>query len=149
MKKNKSNSKDLEFKLDCRFFNSEKPCKFKVLCKSCKYYSPMGFRILIIKLGAMGDVLRTTTLLPALKNKYRKSNITWLTDSISLELLQSNPYIDRLISFSHESVLRLEEEKFDLMICLDKEMRATALAMRVDAKKNKASGLVSMGLYFH
>ena len=148
MKKNKSNFKDLEFKLDCRFFNGEKPCKFKVLCKSCKYYSPMGFRILIIKLGAMGDVLRTTTLLPALKNKYRKSHITWLTDSISLELLQSNPYIDRLISFSHESVLRLEEEKFDLMICLDKEMRATALAMRVDAKKKQGFGLSQYGTVF-
>src|SRR3989338_2966288 len=145
---NNSNFKNLELKLDCRYFIGEKPCKFKTLCKSCQYYSPMGFRILIIKLGAMGDVLRTTPLLPALKKKYSESHITWVTDKVSLELLQMNPYIDRLLSFSYDSVLRLEEEKFDLMICLDKETRATALAMRVNAEKKQGFGLSQYGSIF-
>ncbi len=108
----------------------------------------MGFRVLIIKLGAMGDVLRTTPLLPALKKKYSESHITWVTDKVSLELLQMNPYIDRLLSFSYDSVLRLEEEKFDLMICLDKETRATALAMRVNAEKKQGFGLSQYGSVF-
>jgi heptosyltransferase-2 len=143
-----SDSEKLAIHLDCRFFIGEKPCIFKTLCHSCKNYSPMGFRILIIKLGAMGDVLRTTPLLPALKNRYRESYVTWITDSVSLELLQLNPYIDRLLTFSYESILRLEGEKFDLMICLDKEPRASALAMKMQADNKQGFGLSKYGNVF-
>jgi heptosyltransferase-2 len=37
-----------------------------VICGDCPCFAPRGERILIIKLGAPGDVLRTTCLLPAL-----------------------------------------------------------------------------------
>jgi len=108
----------------------------------------MGLRILIIKLGAIGDVLRTTPLLPALKNKHTESYITWVTDKVSLELLQMNPYIDRLLPFSYETILRLEEEKFDLVLCLDKEPRASALSMRIKSDKKQGFGLSRYGTIF-
>jgi len=126
---------DLRLNLDCRYYIGEKPCKFGRLCEGCEEYEPFGTKILIIKLAAIGDVLRTTTLLPGLKKKYPASHITWLTDTNSLPVLSHNPFIDRLLSFDLESILRLDLEEFDVLISLDKEIRGTALAGRVKAKE--------------
>ncbi len=54
----------------------------------------MEKRILIIKTGALGDVLRTTVLLEGLIEKYVHPKITWITNKNADALLQNNPYID-------------------------------------------------------
>ena len=56
--------------------------------------------ILIIKLGAIGDVIRTTSILPILKEKY-KANITWVTKTESIDLLKNNYNIDNLYSIKN------------------------------------------------
>ena len=48
----------------------------------------MGFKILIIKLGALGDVIRTTSILKGLKEKYPNCKIDWVTYKYCFELLQ-------------------------------------------------------------
>ena len=90
---------------------------------------------MIIKLAAVGDVLRTTPLLEGLKAKYPSSFITWLTDPESAELLRFSRPIDVLLPYSLESIVRLKAERPDVVICLDKEPRATALASQIDAKE--------------
>ncbi|MBI5199796.1 MAG: glycosyltransferase family 9 protein, partial [Nitrospirae bacterium] len=65
-----------EIRFDCKYFIGEKPCRFKLECNGCDRYSPMGVRICIIKFGALGDVLRTTPLLYALREKYPQCHIT-------------------------------------------------------------------------
>ena len=82
--------------------------------------SPSDFKILIIKLGAMGDVLRTTPLLEALKRKYPKSEISWLVDRESLEILERCPFLDHLYAYDAHAMTLLKKERFDLSICLDK-----------------------------
>src|SRR5512147_2742797 len=94
--------------LDCRHFLGDRPCKFKLLCAGCAEYSPMGKRILIVKLGAIGDVLRTTPLLTGLKRAYPQSHITWVVDKEALPLLKSNPSIDRLLPFDFSALMPLE-----------------------------------------
>ncbi len=78
---------------DCRYFVGEKPCVFHkehgVKCNDCKYYSPVRERILIIKMGAKGDVLRSTSILTGLKEKYPDSHITWVVEKGSQELLHN------------------------------------------------------------
>ena len=54
--------KRLVLKLDCRHYLGEKPCQANRLCEGCPDYEPMGTRILVIKLGAMGAVMRPMTL---------------------------------------------------------------------------------------
>jgi len=126
-------NRSLKLNLDCVYYVGEKPCKFDRLCEGCSEYKPTGTKILIIKLAAIGDVLRTTTLLHGLKKKYTNSHITWITDKGSLPVLQNNSYIDRLLSFDLESLMRLEIEEFDILICLDKEIRGSCLASKVSA----------------
>ena len=62
-------------KTNCKYFPGDHPCipnKTKgTQCDKCNEYSPVTFKILIIKLDAPGDVLRTTSLLPSLKKDMR------------------------------------------------------------------------------
>ncbi|MFN0150667.1 MAG: glycosyltransferase family 9 protein [bacterium] len=130
---------------DCRHFRGEKPCGVAEACKGCASYEPVTSRVLIIKLAARGDVLRTTPLLRALKHDGAGVHVTWVVDPASHELLRENPLIDRLLVFRWEDLLPLTVERFDLVLSLDKEPRATALAMRVRAKAKRGFGLGADG----
>ena len=101
----------------------------------------MGKRILIVKLAAIGDVLRTTPLLTGLKRAYPRSHITWVVDKEAYPLLKNNPLIDRLLTFDFPSTLPLELETFDLVMGLEKEPRGAALVSRVKADVKKGFGL--------
>ncbi len=129
------------WRLDCRYFIGDRPCKFKRVCEGCDRYDPMGRRILIVKLGAIGDVLRTTPLLSALKRIYPQSHITWVVDKEGQPLLKNNPYIDRLLTFDLASLLPLEVETFDLVIGLEKEPRGAAIVSLVTAKEKRGFAL--------
>ncbi|NQV08718.1 glycosyltransferase family 9 protein [Candidatus Woesearchaeota archaeon] len=71
-------------------------------------------RILIIKLGAFGDVLRTTCILKGLKKKYN-AEILWFTKEKDSELLLNNEFIDKVIT----DAKKLGE--YDLVVSLDDE----------------------------
>jgi len=131
----------LAWRPDCRYFLGDRPCKFKRICKECEDYQPMGKRILLVKLAAIGDVLRTTPLLTGLKRVYPQSHITWVVDKEAYPLLQENPLIDRLLAFDFASTLPLELETFDLVLGLEKEPRGAALASKVKADLKKGFGL--------
>lgn len=135
----------LRLRPDCIHFRGDKPCIFNRLCPDCPHFAAFPTRILIIKCRAMGDVLRTTPLLPGLKRKYPLSYLTWLVDSESEDLLRHNPYIDRLVRFDLESALRLQVSEFDLLICLDKEPGPTALATKVSAAEKRGFGMNEFG----
>ncbi len=133
------------WRLDCRYFLGDRPCKFKRTCPACPHYSPMGQRILIVKLAAIGDVLRTTPLLWGLKRAYPQSHITWVVDKEAFPLLRNNSLIDRLIPYEFADLWPLESEKFDLVIGLEKEVRGAALVSKVEAREKKGFGLAEIG----
>ncbi len=96
--------------------------------------------ILIIKLGAMGDVLRTTPLLTALKSKYAGCRITWLVDQKSIEALEGNPLIDRLLGLTAKNLAELEKQNFDLAVNLDKDKEALDAMGLAHARKKAGFG---------
>lgn len=135
-------------KLDCRHYRGDRPCALGVqgVCPAeCAQHSPMGYRILIIKLGALGDVIRTAALLPGLKEIWPQSHITWVTRPSGVRTLANHPLLDRLVPFDAETLCHLEHERFDLCLSLDKEPGPTALAMRVDARDKRGIGLSGFG----
>jgi heptosyltransferase-2 len=105
----------------------------------------MGTRFLIIKLAAAGDVLRTTSILEPLKRKYPESHVTWVTDANALPLIALNPYIDRAVPLGFEAALTLLAQRFDVVICLDKEPRAGALMNLIKADRKLGFGLSEWG----
>jgi heptosyltransferase-2 len=130
---------------DCRHFLGYKPCVFRRECPGCPHYDPFGRRILIMKLGAMGDVLRTTPLLRGLRRAYASCHVTWLTEPNVLPMLRGIPEIDRLLPYTWETTLQLETEAFDDCYCFDKEPKATALAMRIPAGHKVGFGMSQFG----
>ena len=105
-------------------------------CSECKFYEPIEKKILILKLGAMGDVLRTTTILSALKKKYgRNTHITWVVEDESKELLYNNPHIDKILIYNQETILRLQQEKFDILFSLEIAPPITLIANLVKTQE--------------
>jgi len=137
-------------KTDCRLFPGDRPCipnkQEGIKCDNCNYYSPVEFKILIIKLDAAGDVLRTTSLLHALKEKYKTSHITWLTKRNSIALFKNNKLVDEVVEFESPALLaRLQTEQFDLLIHPDASPVSCALASVVKAKDKRGYTLNAKG----
>lgn len=84
--------------------------------------------ILIIKFGAIGDVIRTTPILRKLKG-----HITWLTYPESIPLLQDNPFIDRVVPFKDSR--KILNNRFYWVINLEEDWKARAMCELVKAKK--------------
>jgi len=150
----------MQLRTDCRHYRGDRPCEhmpdppgltraqpgtLPPVCSACAHYEPMGTRVLIIKLGALGDVIRTEVILRAVKAQYPRSHITWLTRANAAAMLANNPLIDRLAVFDFETVYALEQERFDLCLSLDKDPAPAALAMRITCPDKRGIGLSPAG----
>jgi heptosyltransferase-2 len=106
----------------------------------------MCTKILIIKLGysetldpeigkvpSLGDVIRTTPILSALKEKHPHSHITWLVSEQAEALLYRNKFIDRILVWDDFVPFQLMKEKFDVLINLEKIPGVCALSDMIDA----------------
>ena len=87
-------------------------------------------KILIIKLGAKGDVVRTLPLLLAIKEKYPESEITWITKQQCVEIIENSPYIDRICAIPIKT-----NERFDILYNFDIDDKAAKLAGEIKADK--------------
>jgi lipopolysaccharide heptosyltransferase III len=129
-----------EIAYDCRFFVGDRPCvwhKSEGLICTCDRYERIQERLLIIKLDAMGDVLRTTSLLPALAAAHAGAAITWITRRESRPLLERNPYIADILDYGEDALTQLRVRTFDLVINLDAGKTSAALATAaLGAKKD-------------
>ncbi|MHB1605683.1 MAG: glycosyltransferase family 9 protein [Leptospirales bacterium] len=133
--------------LDCRYYIGDRPCKFVRECSGCPHYSPQGTRILILKTGALGDVLRTTILLGGIKRRYPESHITWITAPSAIPLVPRSQ-VDRVLPVSPETLARLQVEQFDLILSLDKEPEVAAMAMLSNAVEKRGMGVDSRGAVY-
>jgi heptosyltransferase-2 len=131
----------------CKRFTGYKPCYPDHNCwiDGCKDNIPIGKKILIINLDAMGDVLMTTAQLPALKRKFPDSTIYWITLKIAAPLLYYNQYIDFVLEYNFESLSILNEIEFDYVMNVDKSQRSCALLNSLKSKNKLGFGLNSDG----
>lgn len=104
------------------------------MCNDCSYYDKTAGRILIIKLGAAGDVIRTTPLLFPLKKNFPDAKIYWLTYHTDLVPLHSNPHADAALMYNLQNISWLQEIRFDLVINLDKDNEAISVAQNISAE---------------
>lgn len=121
-------------KYNCHLFKGEIPCKpnkeHNCTCNNCSYYQPITTSILIIKLGAMGDVIRSTPLIHKYRSQYPGCHITWITHTP--EILPVGA-VDKIYKFNFEAVYSLTHKKFDIAVNLDKDFEACALLTDVNA----------------
>jgi len=136
-------------KTDCRHMRWDRPClphkSEGVHCSQCAHYDPVRSRALVIKLDALGDVLRTTCILPALKEKHAGAHVTWITMPEAVPLLQHNPYIDRIIPYGPDALAAAAAEEFDLVLCLDAAPRSATLGGVARGKEKRGFGVNAEG----
>ena len=130
---------------DCRLFNGYKPCVPFKLCVGCEDRVPMGVRILVINLDALGTVLATTAQLPAIKRTYPNSHITWITRRSALPLLQHNPFIDHLVEWNDENRMVLQQQHYEIALNADKSREAAAFINTIAAESKRGFGLNPSG----
>ena len=103
----------MHFDVNCKYFRGDVPCKphkeEKLTC-TCRYFEPVETRILIIKLGAIGDVIRTTPLLRKLKKEFPHAEISWVTHTPEVV---PRSYVKYVYTLSAKDILVLQAENFD------------------------------------
>ncbi|RMD77986.1 MAG: hypothetical protein D6820_10725 [Lentisphaerae bacterium] len=99
-------------------------------------------RILVIKHGALGDVVRTSFILESLHEKFgSETEIWWLTSDAAFDLLRYHPYISKLVLASQLTsgkVAWVKEQRFDWVISLDDEPEACEILQ--DLEYDRLSG---------
>ena len=63
-------------------------------------------RILIVKLGSIGDIVHTLPSLAAIRRALPDSEISWVVERRSSEILKDNPILDRLIEVDTKALRR-------------------------------------------
>ncbi|MFH1725348.1 MAG: glycosyltransferase family 9 protein [Elusimicrobiota bacterium] len=78
-------------------------------------------RILIIKCGALGDVVRSTALLRPLTRRYPGAEIWWLSSAAARPLLAGNPLVDFPLSVGPAALARLAGVRFDWVLSMEED----------------------------
>lgn len=96
-------------------------------------------RILVIKIGAVGDVVLVTPSLRSIREKFPRAHIAVLVGLESRQILQNCPYIDELIIYNKPF---LKKSVFSFLR-LAGEIRKLGFDMVIDFQNNKMSHVLS------
>jgi heptosyltransferase-1 len=94
-----------------------------------------GPRVLVVRLGSMGDVIAALPAVASLKHSIPHSKITWVIDPKWSFLLEGNPYVD--------SVVHLDRRTFTGLRQAWRELRAARFDFAVDFQGLLKSALVA------
>jgi len=94
-------------------------------------------KFLIIRFSSIGDIVLTSPVVRCLKAQFPESEVHYLTKLRNSDLLQANPYIDKIhlldVSLS-ETIQKLKAEKFDYVIDLHNNIRSLRVKFGIRAK---------------
>ncbi len=110
-------------------------------------------RILILKLGALGDVVRTSYILPGLHQRFGPgTTVTWVTASSALPILRFNPYVSELLTIEQTGTPAgardLGTHEFDWVISLDDEIESCGIATQVKARRISGAFVTSDEIHY-
>src|SRR5436189_5905602 len=118
-------------------------------------------RLLIVKLGSIGDIVHTLPALAAIRHALSGAEISWVVEQSAAEILRGNPMIDNLIEVDTRSlrggkvienmlphirrqVRDLRQVKFDAIIDFQGLWKSAIVAKLLGAMRR--SGVASFGL---
>lgn len=122
---------------NCLYFSGYKPCGKSQTCNStCAHFQKNEGTILLIHLGALGAVVRSTALLKALKRKHPNHKLFWITDAPADKILNGHPDVDSVLSTNFESLAILSNYHFEAIYVVDKSLKATGIAAQLNTKNH-------------
>lgn len=103
------------------------------------------FRILVIRLGSLGDVVHALPAVASLKHSFPRSHLSWIIKPQWAPLLEGNPYVDEIIPYQRTAAgltevwRRLRRERFQLAVDLQGLIQSSLIAAA--ARPEKIVGL--------
>ncbi len=100
-----------------------------------------GFRILVVRLGAMGDVIHALPAVATLKHSFPHSRVSWVLRSRWMPLVEGNPFLDEVIPLDRTprgirtAWRRIRQERFDLAVDLQGLVQSALAAAAARADK--------------
>ena len=104
-----------------------------------------GKKILILRFGAMGDIIHTTVIARAIKNKYPDCYIAYCVENRYKEIIQNTQYIDEIIpydeklrkklSYNINFAIDLKQQNFDIIFNLTNALRNNLISIIAHPKK--------------
>jgi heptosyltransferase-1 len=94
-----------------------------------------GSRILVVRLGAMGDIFHALPAVASLKQSFPHCELTWAVDQKWAALLAGNPFIDHLALVDRKS--------FGSLLALREKLRLARFDFAVDLQGLIKSALVA------
>lgn len=94
-------------------------------------------KILIIRLSSIGDIVLTSPIIRALKSKFPKAELHFLTKEQFVDLVQYNPYISNVFLLDNALdilISKLKNEHFDLVIDLQDNWRSKWIKYKLSVK---------------
>jgi heptosyltransferase-1 len=91
-------------------------------------------RILIVKLGSIGDIVHTLPALAAIRREMPDAKISWVVERRSAEILRDNPILDRLIEVDTKALRRglVSGETLRAPRQQLRQLRASAFELAID-----------------
>jgi heptosyltransferase I len=99
------------------------------------------FRILVVRLGAMGDVIHALPAVASLKHSFPHSRVSWVLRERWMPLLAGNPFVDEMIPYDRSMAglrgvwRRLRAQRFHLAVDLQGLMQSAMVAAASRADK--------------
>lgn len=129
----------MEPRYDCKHFLGDRPCAPAKAggpgCPGCRDHAPAGPSVALLKLGSLGDVLRTTFLPAALRAALPGATVDWFVHETCLPLFDGHPDVREAIPFDAGALARLQAERHDLLVNLELAKGACAAAALSGAKR--------------
>src|ERR1041385_2540037 len=104
-----------------------------------------GMRILVVRLGSMGDVIHALPAVASLKHSFPHSPVSWVIKPRWAPLLEGNPFVDEVIPFvrTAREILatrrHLRQQRYDLAVDLQGLIQSALVA--ASARADKIVGL--------
>ncbi len=99
------------------------------------------FRILVVRLGAMGDVIHALPAVASLKHSFPHSRVSWVLRERWMPLLAGNPFVDEMIPYDRSMAglrgvwRRLRAQRFHLAVDLQGLIQSAMVAAASRADK--------------
>ena len=101
-----------------------------------------GSHILVVRLGAMGDIIHTLPAVASLKHSFPGSRLTWVVEPRWAPLLKGNPFVDHVVLFDRRSGAglwrtwqALRRERFDFAVDFQGLVKSSLVACGAGADR--------------
>lgn len=96
-----------------------------------------GERVLIVLMGAIGDVTRALPLLGRLRRGLPEAHVAWAIEPLAAPLLEDHPWLDERLLFYRPGGARA-------FVAFLREVRARGFTLAIDLQRSLKSGVVTV-----